>query len=96
MNDEVIKAVQFLMNARARNEAMKRMDAGDYAGAEAVLGSALSATLARGPSFAAMPAVMEECAALHETAMSLKDRLRDKLSRKKLAYAAHMRQTGKL
>lgn len=96
VNDEVIKAVQFLMNARARNEAMKRMDAGDYAGAEAVLGSALSATLARGPSFAAMPAVMEECAALHETAMSLKDRLRDKLSRKKLAYAAHMRQTGKL
>src|SRR5678815_618417 len=29
MNDEVIKAVQLLMNARARNEAMKRMDAGD-------------------------------------------------------------------
>ncbi|MEN3328206.1 MAG: Ca-activated chloride channel [Acidobacteriota bacterium] len=96
VNDEVIKAVQFLMNARARNEAMKRMDAGDYAGAEAVLGTALSATLERGPSFAAMPAVMEECASLQETASSLKDRLKDKLSRKKLAYAAHHRQTGKL
>ena len=36
VNDEVIKAVQFLMNARARNEAMKRMDAGDYAGAEVI------------------------------------------------------------
>jgi Ca-activated chloride channel homolog len=96
VNDEVIKAVQFLMNARARNEAMKRMDAGDYAGAEVVLGAALSATLGRGPSFAAMPAVMEECASLKETASSLKDRLKDKLSRKKLAYAAHMRQTGKL
>jgi len=96
VNDEVIKAVQFLMNARARNEAMKRMDAGDYAGAEFVLGVALTETRAACASFAAMPAVMEECASLAETASSLKDRLQHKLSRKKLAYAAHHRQTGKL
>jgi len=96
MNEEVIKAVQFLMNARARNEAMKRMDQGDYAGAEAVLGSALSATRIKCASFAAAPAVMEECASLQETAMSLKDRLKDRMSRKKLAYAAYTRQTGKL
>ncbi len=95
VNDEVIKAVQFLMNARARNEAMKRMDAGDYAGAEAVLGSALSNTQVACASFAAMPAVMEECASLQETASSLKDRLKDKMSRKKLAYAAYTRKTGK-
>jgi Ca-activated chloride channel homolog len=95
VNDEVIKAVQFLMNARARNEAMKRMDAGDYAGAEAVLGTALSATQVACASFAAMPAVMEECASLQDTASSLKDRLKDKMSRKKLAYAAYTRQTGK-
>jgi len=95
VNDEVIKAVQFLMNARARNEAMKRMDAGDYAGAEVVIGTALSATQAACASFAAMPAVMEECAALQDTASSLKDRLKDKMSRKKLAYAAYTRQTGK-
>src|SRR6185369_97537 len=80
VNDEVIKAVQFLMNARARNEAMKRMDAGDYAGAEVVIGTALSATQAACASFAAMPAVMEECAALQDTASSLKDRLKDKMS----------------
>lgn len=96
VNEEVIKAVQFLMNARARNEAMKRMDRGDYAGAEAVLGSAVQATRVACASFAAMPAVMEECASLQETASSLKDRLKDKLSRKKLAYAAYTRQTGKL
>jgi len=96
VNDEVIKVVQFLMNARARNEAMKRMDAGDYAGAENVLGSALADTRAACASFAAMPAVMEECASLQEAASSLKDRLKDKLSRKKLAYAAHHRQTSKL
>jgi len=95
VNDEVIKAVQFLMNARARNEAMKRMDAGDYAGAEAVLGTALSSTREACASFAAMPAVMEECASLQDTASSLKDRLKDKMSRKKLAYAAYTRQTGK-
>jgi Ca-activated chloride channel family protein len=96
VNEEVIKAVQFLMNARARNEAMKRMDQGDYAGAEAVLGSALSATRAACADFAAMPAVMEECASLQDTASSLKDRLKDKMSRKKLAYQAYTRQTGKL
>jgi Ca-activated chloride channel family protein len=95
-NYEVIKAVQFLMNARARNEAMKRMDAGDYGAAEAILGMAMSDTQAACAPFASMPDVMEECASLAETASSLKDRLMDKFSRKKLAYAAHHRRTGKL
>jgi Ca-activated chloride channel family protein len=91
MNEEVIKAVQFLMNARARNEAMKRLDRGDYAGAEVIIGSALSQTQALG----AAPAVMKEMASLEDTAMSLKDRLQDKMSRKKLAYAAYNRRSGK-
>lgn len=91
MNEEVIKAVQFLMNARARNEAMKRLDRGDYAGAEVIIGSALSQTQALG----AAPAVMKEMASLQDTAMSLKDRLQDKMSRKKLAYAAYNRRSGK-
>jgi hypothetical protein len=38
---------------------------------------------------------MEECASLQASAMSLKDRLKDKMSRKKLAYAAYTRRTGK-
>ena len=95
MNEEVIKAVQFLMNARARNEAMKRMDRGDYAGAEMVIGSALGQTEALSARCAPGAAMMEEMASLQETAMSLKDRLKDKMSRKKLAYAAYSRQTGK-
>ena len=95
VNDEVIRAVQFLMNARARNEAMKRMDQGDYAGAEVLLGSALTATQAACAKFAAMPAVMEECASLQEAEASLRDRLKDKMTRKKLAYSAYTRQTGK-
>jgi len=93
MNEEVVKAVQFLMNARARNEAMKRMDRGDYAGAEFVIGSALSATMGLG--LASAPGMMEEMASLQDTATSLKDRLKDKISRKKLAYAAYSRRSGK-
>jgi len=95
VNQEVIKTVQFLMNARARNEAMKRLDQGDYAGAQVVLGSAVEATRAACASFASMPAVMEEMAALEETSKSLTDRLKDKMSRKKLAYQAYSRRSGK-
>lgn len=92
-NDEVSKMVQFLMNARARNEAMKCLDIGDYAGAESVLATAWGATLAL--RCASAPEVMEETAALAEMRSSLTDRLKDKLSRKKLAYAAYSRRTGK-
>jgi Ca-activated chloride channel family protein len=95
VNQDVIKAVQFLMNARARNEAMKRMDQGDYDGAELVLGRAMSATRVACASFASSPDVMEEMASLEETSSSLKDRLMDKWSRKKMAYASYSRRTGK-
>jgi hypothetical protein len=94
-NHEVVQAVQFLMNARARNEAMNRMDQGDYFGAERVLATAVSATRLACASFGSMPSVIEECASLEETATSLKDRLKDKMSRKKLAYAAYSRRSGK-
>ncbi|HKU78095.1 MAG TPA: VWA domain-containing protein [Pyrinomonadaceae bacterium] len=93
VNHEVSQAVQLLMNARARNEAMKRMDRGDYAGAQVVLGSALCAT--RSLDTANAPEVMEESASLEELRSSLTDRLKDKMSRKKLAYAAYSRRTGK-
>ncbi|HET6977957.1 MAG TPA: VWA domain-containing protein [Pyrinomonadaceae bacterium] len=93
VNEEVSKTVQFLMNARARNEAMKRMDLGDYSGAQFVLGDAISAT--KGLASAAAPEVMQETAALAELQSSLYDRLKDKMSRKKLAYAAYSRRTGK-
>src|ERR1051326_2959834 len=95
VNEDVIKAVQFLMNARARNEAMKRMDRGDYAGAEVIIGTALSQTQALGASYPLAPGMAEEMASLQETATSLKDRLKDKMSRKKMAYAAYNRRSGK-
>lgn len=92
VNHDVIKAVQFLMNARARNEAMKLLDMGDYDGAQAIIGSSLNATREACASFAAAPQVMQECASLEDTARSLTDRLKDKMSRKKLAYAAYSRR----
>ena len=95
VHHEVIKTVQFLMNARARNEAMKRMDQGDYVGAQVVLGNAVEMTRGACATFASMPAVMEEMASLEETSRSLTDRLKDKMSRKKLAYQAYSRRTGK-
>jgi Ca-activated chloride channel homolog len=95
VNQDVVKAVQFLMNARARNEAMERMDQGDFVGAEFVLGQALSATKVACASFASMPSVIEECASLEQATNSLTDRLKDKMSRKKLAYAAYSRRSGK-
>jgi Ca-activated chloride channel family protein len=94
MNEEVMKAVQFLMNARARNEAMKRLDRGDYEGAQAVIGLAASQTQALSANCAPAAALMEEMASLQETASSLKDRLNDKMSRKKMAYAAFSRRRG--
>jgi Ca-activated chloride channel family protein len=93
--EEVVKAVQFLMNARARTEAMKRMDDGDFVGAKSALLDALSATRVACASFGSMPSVVEECASLEDSAKSLADRLKDKMSRKKLAYAAYSRRSGK-
>jgi hypothetical protein len=43
-----------------------------------------------------MDEVIEECAALEEVAQSLDDRNQDRMSRKKLAYGAYSRRTGKI
>jgi len=87
-NFEVVKAVQFLMNARARNEAMRLIDQGQFSEAQAVIGSSLHATRAACAPLAGTYSVMQECASLEEVEASLTDRLKDKLNRKRLAYAA--------
>jgi len=97
-NFDVIRAAQFLMNARARNEAMNLMDAGDYTRAGAVVRGALYATQVAFEPFEGlpeMPSIVQERASLEEAVSSLKDRFQDKLSRKKLAYAAYSRRSGK-
>jgi Ca-activated chloride channel homolog len=94
-DNDVIKAVQFLMNARARNEAMRLIDVGAFDEAGQVLGSSLSATRAACAPFAQSESVVAECASLEDVQQSLKDRIHDKLSRKKLAYAAYSRRQSK-
>ncbi|HSE30428.1 MAG TPA: VWA domain-containing protein [Pyrinomonadaceae bacterium] len=95
VNYEVVKAVQFLMNARAKREAMNRIDAGDFSGAQHILGESLRQTqLACAPIMSSAD-VLEECASLSDTKSSLMDRLQDKMSRKRLAYQAYSRRTGK-
>ncbi|HEY6805306.1 MAG TPA: VWA domain-containing protein [Pyrinomonadaceae bacterium] len=88
-NYEVVKAVQFLMNARARNEAMRLLDLGKYTEADALIGSSLQATRVACAPMAASHSVMQECASLEEVKSSLTDQLKAKLNRKRLAYAAH-------
>jgi Ca-activated chloride channel family protein len=95
VNHDVVKAVQFLMNARARREAMERIDAGDFAGARAVIGQSIAETQVACAPFATMHDVGEEFASLEEVAAALNDRAQDLMSRKKLAYAAYSRRTGK-
>jgi Ca-activated chloride channel family protein len=94
-NYDVVKAVQFLMNARAKREAMNRMDRGDYSGAQHILGESLRQTQVACAPLMSSADVMEECAALTSSAKSLMDRLQDKMSRKKLAYQAYSRRSGR-
>jgi Ca-activated chloride channel homolog len=95
VNNDVVKAVQFLMNARARREAMAEIDAGDYTAAVRVLGKSIADTQVACAAFLDADAVAEECASLEEVQMSLMDRFKDKMSRKKLAYGAYSRRSGR-
>jgi len=94
-NNEVSQTVQFLMNARAKREAMNRMDRGDYVGAQHILGESLRQTqLACAPLMSSAD-VMEECQSLSATKSSLKDRLQDRMSRKRLAYQSYNRRSSR-
>jgi hypothetical protein len=75
---------------------MDRIDQGDFAAARVLIGQSIEATQVACAPFASMDEVIEECAALEEVAQSLDDRNQDRMSRKKLAYAAYSRRTGKI
>ena len=97
VNHEVAKAVQMLMNARARAEAVRRMDAGDYVGSQRVLRQAAMSSQAAFAPMASSPDVQEEMATFEEYDASLTDRSSDKMSRKRLIYdSVSRRQSRKL
>jgi Ca-activated chloride channel family protein len=95
INHEVAKAVQMLMNARARAEAVRRMDAGDYAGSQQLL---MQARMSSQVAFAPMsdsPDVQEELSLLEDYHTSLTDRSSDKMSRKRLIYDSLSRRRSR-
>jgi Ca-activated chloride channel homolog len=97
VNHEVAKAVQMLMNARARAEAVRHMDAGDYVGSQRVLRQAAMSSRAAFAPMASSPDVQEEMATFDEYDASLTDRSSDKMSRKRLIYdSVSRRQSRKL
>lgn len=86
VNHEVAKAVQMLMNARARAEAMRRMDAGDFVGSQGLLKDARLASIAAFAPMEASPDVQEEMALLNEYESGIVDPSQSKMTRKRLMY----------
>ncbi len=93
-NPEVLKGVQMLINARARREAMERMDEGDYSGARVSLKSVAASTDILFSRIAS-PDLLFELNQLNELDESLKDRDNDQLGRKLLAYQRESIRKGK-
>ena len=91
-NHEVTQAVQLMMNARARKEAIQQMDAGDFAAARGTIIAARQATAAMpiGCAEAAAP----EMKALDDVLLQMEDTSQAKMSRKKLFFGAFSRQRG--
>jgi hypothetical protein len=86
VNHEVSKAVQMLMNARARSEAMRRMDAGDYVGSQQVLACARAASVVAFSPMASAPDVQEEMQRLCDLDEAMLKPEQAKMTRKRLMY----------
>jgi hypothetical protein len=95
VNHEVAKAVQMLMNARARAEAVSRMDRGDYVGSQQVLRDAYAASHVAFAPMASSGDVRAEMEAFEEYHNTLSDRSSDKMSRKRLLYDSVARRSTK-
>lgn len=92
-SQEVANAVRLLMNARARREAMNRIDEHDYEGARNILGSAAAETgilFCRNAS-PELKAEVEDLDLIHESVAD--DEL---MARKRMAYSAHHRTKGQV
>jgi len=93
-NYDVVRAAKLLMNARARREAIDRMDAGEYDVAlrsVAAAASSLQSLRMEAPSFE-LDREMEDLMSLKE---SLQDRGQDAMSRKRMAYSRESTRKGR-
>ncbi|MDQ1593024.1 MAG: Ca-activated chloride channel [Pyrinomonadaceae bacterium] len=89
LNNAVVKAVQMLMNARARREAIAYMDAGDYDSYREVVSASIASSRF---AFAPMQAdadVLAELSSLEALSDTADDRHQDQLNRKRLSYRSH-------
>jgi len=81
-----MKMVTLLMNARARSEAMNRMDRGDYGGAQMAMAAA---AMDNEILFSRLPNdrdLREEIDDLNDVQLSLSIRESDTMTRKRMAY----------
>jgi Ca-activated chloride channel family protein len=95
VNHEVAKSVRLLMNARARREAMRHMDAGNYTLARQVVSASYQATVAACAPMASAPDVQEEYRQLEELQESLMDTGSARMNRKRLAFQDYFRRNSK-
>lgn len=86
VNHDVTKAVRMLMNARARAEAMRRMDAGDYVGSQGVLRQARMSSAAAFAPMAEQADVRDEMRVLDEYEANVVNPTTAKATRKRLSY----------
>jgi Ca-activated chloride channel family protein len=91
VNPEIAKAVRLLMNARARREAMNKMDTGDFAGAQQVIAFAVNATRVACAPMAAAPEVQQELDMLQGISDSLSNPNDRKMTRKQMSYQSYQR-----
>jgi hypothetical protein len=85
----VVKAVQMLMNARARREAMAYMDAGNYDMYREVVTSSIASSKRAFAPMAADADVVAEMSSLQELSDTADDRAQDRMSRKRLSYRSY-------
>lgn len=93
-NVDVVKAIQLLMNARARREAIELMDRQDYAGAQVALKMVSDSThvlYSRAPS----EDIGNELHELDQLNLQLADRSCDVSSRKQMAYRRENLRKGR-
>lgn len=95
VNHEVARAVQLLMNARARREAMRYMDAGNYVMAQQVVSATLAASYSLPSAASSTREMQEEYQQLQELHSSLTDTGSAKLNRKRLAFQEYYRRLSK-
>jgi Ca-activated chloride channel family protein len=93
-NVEVVQAVQLLMNARARREAIAKMDQGDFQGTQALL-KKVSESTDLACSRARTPLLEREKEELAELGEALLSRENDLFTRKRMAYGRESIRKGK-